>query len=320
MARDVRDEQPPEEDTVAEPGGADEASGGAQVFGQVMKSCVAGVDHWVAARVLRTMAVSALIGAGLHWLAPAWWPLGAAVMTIRIINTCAYIRLAGRRTSPHAWTVEAGKHTASLAERLPAHIVAAAEEARAYIAASRWRWPGVFVVSPDCPHTSESECADWACASASAGKFFGSWVVIAIGRKTPLAERPAEEARAVLMHEAMHERGWQPIALTVAPQLYLIGPGLATWVAAPGWAIPALVGVHLAFIAVRWAAELAADLGSARYVDPYAQAAYIEYWPSRVRAATRVLPFHPPGRLRVRIMRNGLARRLYHASGQRTPA
>lgn len=327
MSRDVTGEQPPENGTAVEPGGTDETAAGKQVFRRVLDSCVASVDHWVAARTLRTMAVSALIGAGLHWLAPAWWPLGAAVMAIRITNMCAYMRTARRRTPRPAWTIEAGKHAASLAERLPSHVVAAAEEARAYIAASRWRWPGVYVVSPDCPHTGASECADQACTGASAGTFFGPWVVIAIGRNTPLAERPAEEARAVLMHEAMHQRGWQPIAQMLTPQLHIIGPGLATWIAAPGWAIPALAGVYLAFIGIRWVGELAADLASARHVDPRAQAAYLEYWPSRVRAsdpvpwiaraAARALPFHPPGRLRVHIMRSRLARRLYHASNPR---
>lgn len=323
MPRDATDERPPQENEPPEPEETDEAAQRAQAFARVVEYNVAGADNWIQAKILRTMAVSALIGASLHWLIPAWWPLAAALMVIQVAAPTAQTRLAGRRKPPPGWTIEAGKHTASPAERLPPHLVAAADEARAYIAHSRWRWPGVFVVCPECTHTSNpAQCTDCACTGVSAGPF-GPWVIIAIGRNTPLVERPLEEARAVLIHESVHVRGWQPIALAMLQPIRIMAPGLATWIAAPPWAVPALAAVYLAFIGVRWAAELAADLRSARHVDPNAQAAFLEYRPNRLRgngrppwlarAAAHALPFHPPARLRARIMRSALARRLYRA-------
>lgn len=303
----------------AEPAESAESADAVQALERLIALYFTAVDNWAAAKMIRTFAVSALIGAGLHWLAPAWWPLGAAIVLLNLVNLCIQLRVRARGKPVPGWAVEAERRTADLADHVPPHVARAAGEALAVVRASRWRWPGAYVLAPPCPHVPEGDvpdswrCADQACATASAGA--DVWATIMIGEHA-FDGASEEEVRAVLLHEAEHMRGWQPVAGMLMRMLRIFAPALATWAAPLPWAVPAVIGVYLAVIAVRWAGEITADLGSARRADPRAAAAFVEAkrrpphvrrrrpWLSRAAAA--LLPFHPPKAVRATVLRNRL--------------
>ena len=293
-------------------------------FDRLLDACTRGASGstvWP----LTILIVFALVGASLHWLIPAWWPLGAVFVSADLLTAIAVRRWAGRgtRLKPPQWAPDAERHMAGLALRLPPHVVSATRDFRATVEASRWHWPGVYALSPDCTH--RTPCTDRVCTGASSG-IHGCRVLMLVGRHV-LTDATQEQARAVLMHEAAHMRGWQPIAGQIQTALRLTVIIVVAWAVPTGRLAPALLALHVASILLRWTMEIGADLAASRSTDPRTAADYLEHHHRRLathrrsilaRVTGALMPSHPPHKIRARILRSRLARRMYsHGSGTR---